>query len=78
MRGPASDEVPQTPSCDGDLYEENYDATRFMLCKLEEAHRAPGNTTRSLGTRQQRRVHPHESSTSFQRPRTLARGGSPC
>jgi hypothetical protein len=23
---------------DGDLYEENYDATRFMLCKLEEAH----------------------------------------
>ncbi len=23
---------------DGDLYEENYDATRFMLCELEEAH----------------------------------------
>jgi len=23
---------------DGDLYEENYEATRFMLCKLEEAH----------------------------------------
>ena len=23
---------------DGDLYEENYDATRFMLCKIEESH----------------------------------------